>query len=383
MLIWKSCCGQKNAIRYILTYEHDNILIHICLYKYMYKYICTGVEKMKYTIHGFSQKMAIEMGLKIDDLLLLRWFVDFMGTNRMKKFFVEDECFYWVRYDSILEDLPILDCKKRAVASKLKNLVDTDVLKNQTLKRGGTYSVYAIGENYGSLVSDTGGCCSNDNGVAVETTTGLLLEQQGVAVETTTGCCSNDNGVAVQTTTKDLITIYPSINPSTKTHIEKNECVSVEKIYTAEQEIFDYWNSKEGVTKSQEKSFNQNKISTAVKKHGKENILKAIDRVNDAVLSADYYYAFKWNLYRFLTQSNGISNWLDDGQLWNDFNSRGKSENKKPAVKKNGFGNYEQRSSDYYDTYAKLERQRINDNFDPDKFEKLSNGIGRNIDEIS
>ncbi len=326
---------------------------------------------MKYTIHGFSQKVAIEMGLKSDELLLLRWFVDFMGTNRMKKFFVEDECFYWVRYDAILEDLPILNCKKRTIADKFKNLVDAGILKNMTLKQGGTYSVYAIGKKYESLISDLEGCSLNSN---------------GVAVETTTGCSSDSNGVAVQTAYKDLITIYPSINPSTKTPKEKKRRVFVKKkkndTIAPEREIFDYWNSKTGVTKSQEKSFDQNKISTAVKKYGKENILKAIDRVNAAVLADDFYYRFKWNLYNFLKQSNGISNWLDDGQLWNNYNTRDEVENKNPAAKKNGFCNFEQRPSDYYDEFAKLERQRINDNYDPDKFENLSNSIGRNIDGV-
>lgn len=165
---------------------------------------------MKYTIHGFSQKVAIEMNLKNEELLLLRWFIDFMGTNRMKKFFIDDECFYWVRYDAILEDLPILDCKKRAVAGKFKRLVDADVLKNRTLKQGGTYSVYAIGAKYESLVSDIGGCCSNDN---------------GVAVETTMGCISNDNGVAVLTAYKDL----SIINPSTKSLKEKNGDISTKE----------------------------------------------------------------------------------------------------------------------------------------------------------
>lgn len=336
---------------------------------------------MKYTIHGFSQKVAIEMNLKSDDLLLLRWFVDFMGTNRMKKFFVEDECFYWVMYDAALEDLPILNCKKRTVADKFKNLVDAGVLKNLTLKRGGTYSVYAIGAKYENLIDDIEGCSSNNNGVAVETATGLQLKQQRVAVETTTGCSSNSNRVAVQTAYKDLITINPSTNPSTKPYKEKNELVS-EKEKTSEREIFDYWNCKTGVVKSQEESFDQNKISTAVKKYGKDNILKVIDRLNEAVLSTNYYYEFRWNLYKFLKQSNGIPNWLDDGQLWNDYSSKGKGENKKPAAKKNGFNSYPQRNYDY-DEFAKLERQRACEELDPDEFEKLRDSVGRNIDGIS
>lgn len=94
-----------------------------------------------------------------------------------------------------------------------------------------------------------------------------------------------------------------------------------------ERKIFDYWNSKEGVVKSQKRSFNKGKISTAIKKYGKDDILKAIDRLNKAVLDANYYYSFKWNLFKFLKQGNGISNWLDDGQLWNDYSEKGENKN--------------------------------------------------------
>ncbi|MDD3570282.1 MAG: hypothetical protein PHY44_04185 [Lachnospiraceae bacterium] len=98
-------------------------------------------------------------------------------------------------------------------------------------------------------------------------------------------------------------------------------------------------------------------------------------------MSANYYYEFRWNLYKFLKQSNGIPNRLDDGQLWNDYNSRGKCENKKPTPKKNGFNSYEQRNYDY-DALEKLERQRNCNDFDPNEFEKLSDCVGRVIDEI-
>lgn len=98
-------------------------------------------------------------------------------------------------------------------------------------------------------------------------------------------------------------------------------------IYTQEKEIFDYWNSKDGVVKSKESSFDKNKISTAIKNLGKDEILKAIDRLNQSVLNTNYYYSFKWNIYKFIKQSNGISNWLDDGQLWNDYKNIDKSIN--------------------------------------------------------
>lgn len=40
---------------------------------------------MKYTIEGFNQAKAVELGLCVADLIILRWFVDFAGTDKMLK----------------------------------------------------------------------------------------------------------------------------------------------------------------------------------------------------------------------------------------------------------------------------------------------------------
>ena len=40
---------------------------------------------MKYTIEGFNQRNAIALGLNSEDLVLLRWFVDFKNTSDTKK----------------------------------------------------------------------------------------------------------------------------------------------------------------------------------------------------------------------------------------------------------------------------------------------------------
>lgn len=119
-----------------------------------------------------------------------------------------------------------------------------------------------------------------------------------------------------------------------------------EDIYTPEKEIFDFWNSKDGVIKSQEKSFDKSKISTAIKKYGSEEIMTAIKRLSDAVTDKGYYYSFSWNIYKFLKQGNGISNWLDDGQLWNDYKNNSKKGEK---------NNCEQTGKSGYDeTYGEI-----------------------------
>ena len=67
---------------------------------------------MKYTIHGFSQSKAVELGLDNDDLLILRYFIDFKDSGSMVSTIVDDKTFYWVKYEAILEQLPILKLKK-------------------------------------------------------------------------------------------------------------------------------------------------------------------------------------------------------------------------------------------------------------------------------
>lgn len=111
---------------------------------------------MKYTIHGFSQEVAIKLDIEHDGLLFLRWFVDFIGTNRMVKRVIGDDIFYWVQYEKVCEELPILSSKRDTIYRKLQKLVDADVLKHHTTKnKTGTYSWYAFGTEYAALVSNT------------------------------------------------------------------------------------------------------------------------------------------------------------------------------------------------------------------------------------
>ena len=46
---------------------------------------------MKYTIEGFSQQAAHELGLDALDLIILRWFVDFKDSGNMRTEFINVE----------------------------------------------------------------------------------------------------------------------------------------------------------------------------------------------------------------------------------------------------------------------------------------------------
>ena len=111
---------------------------------------------MKYTVEGFSQERLVELGLHIDDALVLRWFIDFTNTDRMRTLNHSGDTWYWVKYKGLIEDLPILGTNRRTAERKLQNLVKAGVLLHYTHKVGGVFSYYRINEPvYTSLISNS------------------------------------------------------------------------------------------------------------------------------------------------------------------------------------------------------------------------------------
>ena len=92
---------------------------------------------MKYTLHGFNQRLACKMNLSNDDLAILRWFIDFKDTKKMQHKEIDGKVYYWVVYNKVLEDLPILKCNVRTIANKFKNLENAGILMHKTFKVSG------------------------------------------------------------------------------------------------------------------------------------------------------------------------------------------------------------------------------------------------------
>ena len=137
---------------------------------------------MKYNIHGFNQPRAVELNLSNDDLLVLRWFVDFAGTKKMKTIIEEDGIYYWVNYTTVLEDLPVLKISKQTLKKKhFDNLCYSNVLKHKHIKDGGSFSYYAYGINYDTLVylQDDDPTLKN-NDPTLKITKGYVENYQGV-----------------------------------------------------------------------------------------------------------------------------------------------------------------------------------------------------------
>ena len=183
---------------------------------------------MKYTIYGFSQKEALnfrktvvdkngsEKEIKVDciDLLILRWFVDFYP--KMIKVEIEGEQYAWVKYQSILEDLPLLDIKKQALFDRLKKLCAFDILKHKTIKVDGTFSYYGFGKMYNCLIdtesSQTNtGDYSNNEGVCSQIHTGVYSTKEQINTSIKDNSIKNNkiNNNTIESEFEKLWQLYP------------------------------------------------------------------------------------------------------------------------------------------------------------------------------
>ena len=110
---------------------------------------------MKYTYFGFSQRAAVDMGLDLVDLAILRYFVDFKDSGYMVTETVNSETYYWVKYEALIKANPILGINsKRTLARRLKSMADKGVLKRYVKRSGGVFTFYTIGDQYSRLIDD-------------------------------------------------------------------------------------------------------------------------------------------------------------------------------------------------------------------------------------
>lgn len=110
---------------------------------------------MQFTIFGFSQIGAFELGLNCADLCMLRWFINFKNSGKMVSKSIDGKKYYWVSYEKLAQELPVVACKKDTIYRKLTKLVKLGVLDKKTVKQGGTFSFYSTGINYHVLLKNT------------------------------------------------------------------------------------------------------------------------------------------------------------------------------------------------------------------------------------
>lgn len=112
---------------------------------------------MQNTILGFRQDKAIELGLHLDDLIILRYLTDFFP--KMIKITDNNKIYFWVDYKYLIQCLPIISKNTENLrlgnfARLLKaNVLEKITLRNpKILKRRGVAVFYSFSKNYDILL---------------------------------------------------------------------------------------------------------------------------------------------------------------------------------------------------------------------------------------
>ena len=108
---------------------------------------------MQHTVKGFRQEKIIKFRLDFVDTAILRYFIDFKKSGKMVCKVLNGNCYYWVSYEGVLKELPMLYMKKYTVQSRFFKLRDLGILTHIVVRQGGTYSYFGIGENYKELIT--------------------------------------------------------------------------------------------------------------------------------------------------------------------------------------------------------------------------------------
>ena len=177
---------------------------------------------MKFTVMGFSQRAVLDINeisenkIDIIDLTILRWFVDFCHTDKMTKMIENGETYYWVKYQTVLDNLPILNIGKRMLAARFQKMVNVGILKSLLRKNGGTFTLYSFGDKYETLISDT--VQKNARGVN-KFTTGDNELAKGCKNISNTGDNELATGLSINLHTKDYSIKDSSIKDSSINNI--------------------------------------------------------------------------------------------------------------------------------------------------------------------
>ncbi len=110
---------------------------------------------MTFSVLGFSQRRLVELGLSMDEAMVLRWFVDYLSSGKMRVIQFGGHTWYWVNFSGVLESLPIIGGSAKTVSRRFEKLEAAGVLEHYTFREGGVFSCYRINAVvYESLIDD-------------------------------------------------------------------------------------------------------------------------------------------------------------------------------------------------------------------------------------
>ena len=158
-----------------------------------------------------------EVRIDAADTLILQWLLHFYPRMNKKK--VNDEEYAYISYKKIVEDLPILNTTKRAVAARLKKIEHFGLIKMLIEKdEFGTYTYIHLTKKYFSLLETAeGGCPSKNNGVVPRRTTkNSKLENSKIRANISQQTDSSENDAPIPAESVRSEEVSESVRKSTR-----------------------------------------------------------------------------------------------------------------------------------------------------------------------
>mgnify|MGYP003291764860 CR=1 FL=1 len=143
---------------------------------------------MRYNILGFDQEKVLELKtyiegkekkLDLSDLLILNHIYNFTERKGIKTIIQNGIEYYWVEYNTILNELPILNIKKPALRDRIDKMCALGLIE-KTLAKQGQYSnmtCFRIGINFENVLFKT------TERTKSKQQRGINLNTQGVSIQ--------------------------------------------------------------------------------------------------------------------------------------------------------------------------------------------------------
>ena len=115
---------------------------------------------MKYSIQ-INQKAIVELNketganLDLKDAAIISFFKDYTHFPKVQKQIIDNEVFYWVSYQWIIDENPLLEITDRDIIGKrIEKICDAGIFQKFLDKKQGNKIYLAFGENYQRLITD-------------------------------------------------------------------------------------------------------------------------------------------------------------------------------------------------------------------------------------
>jgi len=280
---------------------------------------------MQYNIMGLNQERCIEIGLNVDSILIFKWFHKFMLTEKMVKRVVNDKTWYWVKYEAVGEDIPILKNSPYTIARKFGILVESGLLEHLHFKSKGSFAMYRVNKEVYTYLIDSehmkgedGAHVENDRGGSVENDRGGSVENDR----------PKDYSTIINPTTNKDKKMFNKTSTDNSAHAEiTDNLFNVDSSEKKENEFISFWNDIKEAT-------SHKKRTTKTYSNLSENISKILEGTFDKEMD---------------------KNWLKDNKLKNVF--------KKPMTKKELYhviGDYDKQ---FKPEYQPEDKSLLNKNF--------------------